>query len=489
MILLKQPKGLAYLSLTEMWERFSYYGISGILVLYLTKVLNLTISEASIVSGTYMAFCYLSPMLGGLIADRLIGYIWSVILGSIIILIGNIFLALPYGLHTIYLGLATVVMGTGFLKPTISVLVGQLYAKDDSRRDSAYTIFYIGINFGSILAGLIISYVAEVVNWRYAFILMAIGMIFALIIFVVGYKKGFYVKELNNVSHAKPRHYNSFFNSDSGLIIIAIFSIPFLFLLLTFPEHTKIIISIVTIGTLSYIISLALHLESKKERDQLLSIVIFIVIGISFWALYKQLFNSIAFFVDKDIDRNFVGITIPTGTFILVPNSLFIILMALGFNKVWMWLEAKGKNPSSPTKLLLGLLFVLLGFLTLSFSAYLTQSTGHKSSMLWPIIGIFFLTCAELCISPVGLSLVNKMAPSRFAAFLMGTWFIAISIGSYISGILSSYAALPKGDIATNISAGVYCNLFLKCSIGMAIMIVIYTFLLPLINRLACSQN
>ncbi len=489
MTLLKHPKGLAYLSLTEMWERFSYYGISGILVLYLTKVLNLTISEAGIVSGTYMAFCYLSPMLGGLIADRLIGYIWSVILGGIVILIGNIFLAFPYGLHTIYLGLATVAMGTGFLKSPISVLVGQLYAKDDGRRDSAYTIFYIGINFGSILAGLIISYVAEAVNWRYAFILMAIGMILALIIFGVGYKKGFYVKELNIVNHAKSKHYKSFVNSDGWLIIAAISSIPCLFLLLTFPEHTKIIISIMTIGMLSYIISLALNSENKKERDQLLSIVIFIVIGISFWALYKQLFNSIAFFMDNDINRNFLGLTIPTGMFILVPNSFFIILMALGFSKIWMCLETKGKNPSSPTKLLLGLLFVLLGFLTLSFSAYLAQSTEHASSMLWPIIGIFFLTCAELCISPVGLSLVNKMAPDRFAAFLMGAWFIAISIGSYISGILSSYITLPKGDIAIKISAGVYFNLFLKCSIGMAIIIVIYTFLLPLVNRLACSQN
>jgi POT family proton-dependent oligopeptide transporter len=484
----KQPKGLTYLSLTEMWERFSYYGISGILVLYLTKVLNLTISEASIVSGTYMAFSHLSPMLGGLIADRLIGYIWSVILGGIIILIGNILLALPYGLHVIYLGLATVAMGTGFLKSTVSVLVGQLYAKDDVRRDSAYTIFYIGINFGSILAGLIISYVAEVINWRYAFILMAIGMMFGLITFIIGYKKGFYTKELNIISHVKPEHYNRFFNSENWLILAAIFSIPFLFLLLTFPEHTKIIISIITIGMLSYIISLSIRSDNKKERNQLLSIVIFIITGISFWALYKQLFNSVAFFMDKDVDRSFLGITIPTGMFVLVPNSFFIILMALGFSKIWTWLETKGKNPSSPTKLLLGLLFTLAGFLMLSFSAYLAQSTGHESSMLWPIVGIFFLTCAELCISPVGLSLVNKMAPTRYAAFLMGAWFITISIGSYISGILSSCTGLPKGAIPIKISAEAYYNLFLKCSVGMAVMVIIYVLLLPLIKRLAREE-
>ena len=480
----KHPKGLYFLFFTEMWERFSFYGITGILVLYLSKGLNVSESEAGLVSGAYMAFTFLAPILGGWVADKLIGYVWAVTIGGILILLGNIVLSLPLDLNAVYLGLAIVAIGTGFLKSTVSVLVGQLYQPSDVRRDSAYTLFYMGINLGSILAGLIIAYVAEMINWHYGFVLAAIGMAVGLCIFGYGYKKGYYSEKSNIVKSANLRRRIGLFSGAIWLIIGAIASITIIFVLLSDPGNTKIVITAISFGLLFYIAFLAIRSHTAAERNQLLSILVFIITAVFFWSLYKQLFNSLALFIDKDIQRSVMGLTVPTSMFVLVPNAAFIIILASIFAKIWIVLDRKGKSPSSPAKFLMGLFFSLASFSTLALSAYLAYTTGTKSSMLWPIAGIFLLTCAELCISPVGLSIVSKMSPPRLSGFLMGAWFLASSIGSYVSGLLSSFVKIPKGEIAVTISAQAYFGLFYRCCIGMAIVIGVFILFLPVIKRL-----
>lgn len=480
----RHPKGLYFLFFTEMWERFSFYGITGILVLYLTKHLNVTDGDASLVSGAYMAFTFLAPILGGWVADKLIGYVWSVSIGAILILVGNIVLALPFDLNAVYLGLAIVAVGTGFLKSTVSVLVGQLYQKNDVKRDSAYTLFYMGINLGSILAGLIIAYVAEQVNWHYGFALAAIGMFIGLIIFLTGYKNGHFSEQSNVVKYDNLRKKIAFLNGGTWLLIGTAAITYVIFYLLSDPGNTKIVITMISFGMLFYIAFLAFRSETSEERNQLLSILVFIITAIFFWSLYKQSFNSLALFIDKDTDRIFMGHTIPTSMFVLVPNSVFIILLASFFAKVWLKLGEKGKNPSGPMKFLIGLLFTLASFSTFALGAYLAYTTGSRSSMLWPLLGIFLLTCAELCISPVGLSIVSKMSPKRLSGFLMGAWFLASSIGSYVSGLLSSFVHIPKGVDDVAISGQAYFGLFSRCSIGMAVVIVVFTIFLPLIKRL-----
>jgi POT family proton-dependent oligopeptide transporter len=179
-----------------------------------------------------------------------------------------------------------------------------------------------------------------------------------------------------------------------------------------------------------------------------------------------------------------MGITIPTSMFVLVPNSIFIILLASLFAKIWLKLAEKGNNPSAPVKFLIGLLFTLASFITFTLSAYLAYTSGVASSMLWPLVGIFLLTCAELCISPVGLSIVSEMSPKHLSGFLMGAWFLASSIGSYVSGLLSSFVHIPRGMNNVIISAHAYFNLFSRCSLAMAIVIIIFILLLPLIKRL-----
>ena len=485
----KHPKGLYFLFFTEMWERFSFYGITGILVLYLSKSLNVPESDAGLVSGAYMAFTFLAPILGGWVADKLIGYVWAVTLGGILILLGNVVMALPFGLDMLYFGLAIVAVGTGFLKSTVSVMLGQLYAKQDVKRDSAYTLFYMGINLVSILAGLIIAYVAEMINWHYGFALAAIGMFIGLIIFLCGYKKGYYSDQSNVVKTANLRRKILLFNCGIWLIIGSILIVAAIFYLLSAPGNTKIVITMISFGMLFYIGFLAIRSKTSTERNQLFSILVFIITAIFFWSLYKQSFNSLALFIDKDIQRSVMGHTIPSSMFVLVPNAAFIIILASVFAKIWLKLEACGKNPSAPIKFLLGLLFTLASFSTFALGAYLAYTTGDKSSMLWPVLGILLLTCAELCISPVGLSIVSKMSPLRLSGFLMGAWFLASSIGSYVSGLLSSFVQLPKGVLDVRISAHAYFKLFAFCSIGMACVVVIFMLCLPLIKRLTNSQT
>lgn len=480
----KHPKGLYFLFFTEMWERFSFYGISGILVLYLSKHLNVADGDASLVSGAYMAFTFLAPILGGWVADKLIGYFWSVTIGAVLILAGNILLSLPLGLDMVYLGLAVVAVGTGFLKSTVSVLVGQLYDKNDVRRDSAYTLFYMGINLGSILAGLIIAYIAEQVNWHYGFACAAVGMFIGLVIFITGYKGGNFSDQANIIKYDNLRKRVFFLNGAIWLVLGTILAAFLMYYLFSDPGNTKLVITFISISMLLYIAFLGLKAETKEERNQLLSILVFIITAIFFWSLYKQSFNSLALFIDKDINRMFMGHEIPTSMFVLVPNSVFIILLASLFAKIWLALDNKGKNPSAPVKFLIGLLFTLASFATFAAGAYFAYTTGIRSSMWWSILGIFLLTCAELCISPVGLSIVSKMAPKRFSAFLMGSWFLASSIGSYVSGLLSSFVKIPKGVSDVTITGHAYFDLFAKCSGGMLIVIIVFSLCLPVVKRL-----
>jgi POT family proton-dependent oligopeptide transporter len=481
----KHPRGLYFLFFTEMWERFSFYGITGILVLYLTKHLNVTDGDASLVSGAYMAFTCLAPILGGWVADKLIGYVWSVSIGAILILLGNVVLALPFDLNMVYLGLAIVAIGTGFLKSTVSVLVGQLYERNDVKRDSAYTLFYMGINLGSILAGLIIAYVAEEINWHYGFALAAIGMLIGLTTFLTGYKNGHFSEQANIVKYDNLRRKIAFLNCAIWLVLGTIGTIFVIYTLLSDPGNTKIVITMISFGMLLYIAFLAFRSETSTERNQMLSILVFIITAIFFWSLYKQSFNSLALFIDKDTNREFMGHMIPTSMFVLVPNSAFLIMLASLFAKMWVKLGDAGKNPSGPMKFLIGLLFTLASFATFAFGAYLAYTTGARSSMLWPLLGIFLLTCAELCISPVGLSIVSKMSPKRFAGFLMGAWFLASSIGSYVSGLLSSFVHIPKGVDDVAVSAHAYFDLFSRCSLGMLAVIIVFAIFLPLIKRLS----
>ena len=484
----RYPKGLFFLFATEMWERFSFYGISAVLVLYLTTGLGLPDRQAALTSGAYMAFTFMSPILGGLVADKLLGLRYSVSLGGVLILVGNLTLAWREELAFVFAGLALVALGTGYLKATVSVMVGKLYADGDVRRDSGYTLFYMGINLGALLAGLLMAWAARTWGWHNCFWLSSAGMALGLVIFQIGYP-----------------HYNSAadgFRREMlvarrlGLPTIAWLALGtvalglVMFHLFQNPGQTKTAITFLSMGIVAGIIVLALRSKERSERNAILAILVIIVAAICFQSFFKQLYNALPLFVDRDIDKTLFGVHLEAAFFALVPNSLAVIVLAGVFTWLWARLADVGRNPSIPVKIVIALCFAVLSASLLTWVAHGIATTGVRASAWWIMLAIVVLTFGELNILPMGLSAVSALAPKRHASFLMGTWFLCNSLGGYFSGFLTSMAAVDRervGDVPY--TASVYQLLFTRGAIGLAVVAVIMLLVTPGLRRLMAGST
>jgi proton-dependent oligopeptide transporter, POT family len=484
----RYPRGLFFLFATEMWERFSFYGISAVLVLYLTIGLGLPDRQAALTSGAYLAFTFMSPILGGLVADRILGLRYSVSLGGTLILLGNLILAWREGLGFVFAGLALVALGTGYLKATVSVMVGKLYADGDVRRDSGYTLFYMGINTGALLAGVLMAWAARLWGWHNCFYLSSAGMALGLIIFQLGYP-----------------HYNNAADGFSRERLVArrlgVPSVAWLFLgtillglamfyLFQNPGQTKVVVTFLSMGIVAGILVLAMRCQEPAERKAILAILIIIVVAICFQSFFKQLYNALPLFVDRDIDKTLFGVHLEASFFALVPNSLAVIVLAGMFTWLWARLADIGRNPSIPVKIVIALCFAVLSAALLAWVAHGIATSGVRASAWWIMLAIVILTFGELNILPMGLSAMSALAPKRYASFLMGSWFLCNSLGGYFSGFLTSLAAVERERIGeVPYTASVYSSLFAKGAIGLAVVAVVMTAVAPLLKRLMAASS
>lgn len=482
----KYPKGLFYLFVTEMWERFSFYGISAILVLYLTKGLHQ--AGASLTSGTFMAFTFMSPILGGFVADKVLGLRYSVTTGAILILIGNLILAFGYGITGLYVGLVCVALGTGYLKATVSVMVGKLYQEGDTHRDSGYTLFYMGINVGALLAGILVAYVGEKYGWTKGFYLSSAGMLFGLVVFQLGYK------HYNNEADGFRRE--NLFRSPLGVPNLALIVLGTIALgaamvfLFRHPDLTKQVITTLSLGILIGIFVLALSCTDQKERNSIFAILIIIVTAICFQSFFKQLYNSVPLFVDYDLNTKMLGYVVPSSSFALVPNSGAVILFAGVLTWMWAQLADKGRNPSIPAKMAIALCFAVVSSALLAWTASQIAATGVKLSAWWVVLAIVILTLGELNILPMGLSAMSALAPPRYASFLMGSWFLCNSLGSFFSGLLTNQftKSLDNMDAAAKakltVTAPMFGSLYSRCSAALLVVTAVLFVLVPRIKKL-----
>jgi POT family proton-dependent oligopeptide transporter len=479
----RYPKGLFFLFATEMWERFSFYGISAVLVLYLTTGLGLPDAQAALTSGAYMAFTFMSPILGGLVADRILGLRYSVTLGGLLILLGNLTLAWREELRFVFAGLALVALGTGYLKATVSVMVGKLYAEGDPHRDSGYTLFYMGINLGALLAGLLMAWVAREWGWHNCFYLSSAGMALGLIAFQTGYRHynnaadGFSREALLRRRAALPNvAWLALGTAVLGAVMVHLFR---------HPGQTKLVITWLSLGIILGILGLALTRRERAERNAILAILIIIVAAICFQAFFKQLYNALPLFVDRDIEKQLFGVPLEASFFALVPNSLAVITLAGAFTWLWARLADAGRNPSIPAKIVIALCFAVASAALLAWLAHGVAATGVRASAWWVVLAIVVLTLGELNILPMGLSAMSALAPKRFASFLMGSWFLCNSLGGYFSGFFTSLAAVDRervGDVAH--TASVYSRLFATGAIGLAVVAVVMATVAPFLKRL-----
>ncbi|MDD3080183.1 MAG: peptide MFS transporter [Paludibacter sp.] len=476
------PKGLYLLFVTEMWERFSYYGMRALFILYITKALLYDKGFASQIYGSYIGLVYLTPLLGGYIADRYWGNRRSIFWGGITMAIGQFLMFfsasyyqnIEFSKLMMFLGLAALILGNGLFKPNISTMVGQLYEPHDRRKDSAFTIFYMGINVGASIAPLWCGFVGDTGNigdFKWGFLSAAIGMILGIIFFEIFKNKYLCTPEGEQIglvpvretpskndkaggSNSIPVSGTSFYKK----IIFSILGFIVLFLLFTvnysglsdpsitlFEGADWIGAAIFSVGIVMPIFILTENSLTKIEKSRILVIYIISFFVIFFWAAFEQAGASLTFFADEQTDRHILGWEMPASAFQSF-NAIFVVSLAPVFAALWSWLGKKGKEPTSPVKQSIGLLLLAVGYLVIAFGVKGVQP-GVKVSMLW-LTSLYLLhTMGELCLSPIGLSIVNKLSPARFASLLMGVWFLANAAANKLAGTLSGLypeAGKPK---------------------------------------------
>ncbi|RYE03592.1 MAG: peptide MFS transporter [Sphingomonadales bacterium] len=433
---LGHPRGLYMLFFAEMWERFSYYGMRAILIFYLTKHFLFDKDPAYAIYGAYTSMVYITPVIGGYLADRYLGARKAVLAGGVLIAIGHLMIALVEGptgeqgfyLNGFYGGLAFIIVGTGFLKANISVLVGQLYRRDDVRRDGAFSIFYMGINLGAFIGPLLVGYLGERVGWSYGFGAAGIGMLLGLVVFVLFRRELHGAGEPSNPALLASR--TAIGVSREWLIYLgALVTVGVAWLLIRQESLVGTLLLACFGVTFLYIFYRSIFTLPKVERHRIFAALYLIALCPLFWALFEQAGSSLNVFTDERVDRHFLGWEMPASWFQSV-NSFWIITLAPLFAMLWTWLGKRGLEPSAPLKFALGFIQIGLGFLILVAGA---GPNGTMTPMLFVILLYLFHSTAELCFSPVGLSSMTRMSTGSMVGLMMGTWFLSTAAGNFLA--------------------------------------------------------
>ena len=438
--LVNNPRSLSTLFFTEMWERFSYYGMRALLVLYLVNSLNYSESEALHIYAVYTGLVYLTPLIGGYLADRFLGTQKSIFIGGLTMMIGHFLMAFP---DYLYLAIGMLIIGNGYFKPNISSLLGKLYKSNDVRRDSGFSIFYVGINVGAFLAPLIVGYVGETINWHYGFAIAGFGMLAGLIQFYYGQNK--IIKEDTTQQSRKLK------SADWGLItIISLINIPLILLILEVNEvinnyFFEIFLALVTFISFYLLTRKKQLLPAKEDLKKIVYIGVLSIFVIFFWMGFEQAGGSLTLFANNSVDRNFLGFIIPASFFQSI-NPLIIILIGPMIANFWLRVDRSKSNINTPQKMGLGLLLLAGGF----FLITLVNNSSDSAISLWWLVGVYFLhTLGELCLSPIGLSMVSKVSPRKIASLMMGFWFLSSAVANFMAGKLPGILQANNLDLFT----------------------------------------
>ncbi|HET9581892.1 MAG TPA: peptide MFS transporter [Gemmatimonadota bacterium] len=451
------PRGLATLFFTEMWERFSYYGMRALLILFMTAAvtadnpgLGFEVDKAAAIYGLYTAMVYLLALPGGWVADNLWGLRKAVFVGGCIIAAGHFSMAIPT-VETFYLGLMLITIGTGLLKPNISAIVGDLYPEGGARRDAGYSVYYMGINLGGFLGPLLCGYFGEGMNWHLGFSLAGIGMVAGLI----QYRRGLrHLGDAGELDLGDPalveRKSRNFYIAMAGVgaaIVLAVLLVrsgALALPLTTVAQSLGVVIVALTILYFVYLLVAGGHTSMEKRR---LGVIFWLfLLAALFWSGFEQAGSSLNLFAERLTDRVMLGWEMPA-SWLQSVNSFFIILLAPVFGSIWVWLANRRANPSIPVKFGLGLLGLAMGFFVIAWGAA-NATVENGASPAWLVVMYFLHTCGELALSPVGLSSMTKLAPRNRVGQMMGVWFVASALGNLIAGLVAgSLGTLPPSDL------------------------------------------
>lgn len=478
------PKGLFVLFFAEMWERFSYYGMRALLIFYLTQHWLYNDEKASVIYGAYTALVYIAPVLGGYLADKYLGQRKAVLFGAVLLTIGHFLMAFEGQeavgheanpmIDVFWAALAFIIVGSGFLKANISVIVGQLYPRTDIRRDGAYTIFYMGINVGAAVGTIIAGYLGQTYGWAYGFGAAGIGMLLGLIVFIV-FKPLLLGKGESTVPEKLEAPIMGI-KFEWLLYIVGFAAVAVTWWLVQNQAVVGSILGVFGLALVAFVVWEAIKIGGQ-DRDRIFAAMFLIIGSVLFWALFEQAGSSLNLFTDRYVDRQGVSASIFQSI-----NPIYIIMLAPLFAGLWTWLAKKGVEPSTPAKFGLALIQLGAGFLVLVFGA---SAVGMEN--MTPVIFIFLIyllhTTGELCLSPVGLSAMNRLAPAHMASLIMGTWFFASATGNFVAGLISaatgSEAASGEGAAKETVLA-VYSQIG-GITVGVGVAVIVIS---PLIKKL-----
>jgi len=436
----RNPYSLITLFFTEMWERFSYYGMRALLVLYLVNSLNYSDADALHIYAIYTGLVYLTPIIGGYLADKYLGTQKTIFIGGITMMLGHFLMVFP---DLLFLAMGLLIIGNGYFKPNISTLLGRLYKDNDVRRDSGFSIFYIGINLGAFLAPLIVGYVGETISWHYGFAIAGLGMLAGLIQFYLGQNK--IIQE--DVSK-KTKRLN--FTDWKSIIFLSLINIPII--LLIFEINTFINDYLYELLTLLSTLAIILFLKKRKKisfiREDIKKVSYIGILSlfvIFFWVGFEQAGGSLTLYASNSVDRNLFGFIIPVSFFQSI-NPLIIILLGPIIANFWLRVDNSNRKISTSQKMGIGLILLSAGFFLIMF----VNNSSDLSISLWWLVGVYFLhTLGELCLSPIGLSMVTKVSPKKIASLMMGFWFLSAAIANYSAGKLPSILQTNDLDLFT----------------------------------------
>jgi POT family proton-dependent oligopeptide transporter len=451
------PKGLYVLFFAEMWERFSYYGMRALLIFYLTKHWLFDDGKSNLIYGAYTSLVYITPVLGGYLADRYLGQRKAVLFGAVLLTCGHFLMAFEGtggqgdpAINIFWMALSFIIVGSGFLKANISVIVGQLYNLTDVRRDGAYTIFYIGINVGAAIGTILAGYLGETYGWRYGFGAAGVGMLAGLTVFVLGKKSLMGQGEAPNPLRLSERVAGLKF--EWLLYVIGVAAIAVIWGLIQFQDVIQNLLIVSGIGLLGYVLYESFKLQ-PHARDRMFAILFLIALNPLFWGLFEQAGGSLNLYTDRFVDR--AGV--PASLFQSI-NPIYIVLLGPLFAWLWVALGKRGLEPSAPAKFALALFQVGLGFLVFVWGANMVGA-----SLMTPVIFVFLIyllhTTGELCLSPVGLSAMNRLAPKHLASLIMGAWFYMTAVGNFVAGKIGEATGGEGGEMSKELTLAIYSKI------------------------------
>ena len=485
----KYPRQIWSLFFSEMWERFCFYGMRGMLVFFMISQLKFNEVDANLQYGATQAFVYAFTFVGGIFADKILGFRKSLFWGGLLMIVGSMILATnPHDYF--FLGISFTVVGTGFFKPNISTMVGKLYKNGDNRTDAGFSLFYAGINLGALLGGyfcvaigkgeMFANLIPEDKRWNVAFGLAAVVMVISLVNFIftqrrlgpIGLQPMQILKNGQEVAIAKWKEY--------GVYVLSLIFVPLIMIMVAKPEYTDYFMYTVGPLTLIYLFY-EMSLVDKIERNKLFAALVFIIFSIVFWGIYEQSGGSLSIFAAHNLNQDLLGLD-PNG----VNNSggaFFILLVAIPIGLLWIWLSKKKLEPNTIIKFGLGFILLGLGFYAIFATKFFANAAGVTSLSIFTV-ALFIITLGEMCLSPIGLSIMTKLSTQKLQGMMMGMWFLASAYGQYVAGLIGANMATAREDASnieklTTYTSG-YKDLGLYAVIAGIVLIVIS----PLVKKL-----